>query len=266
MKLVAERAKYETFLAELDKNPGSKPANVVARVRADLAGSAYAEALPAAFSVGDAEGSVRDGLRQVSKLWSKVNAIAPAPAGVILPLKLPGVYALDQFDADRELLRKAYRALSDAEVELNLARGERNVLQDAIYEVLKTYRLKVPTAVTAGSPLLDTLPALTPPPGRTPAAVKAHAAWDATSGMARLTWDASTESDLKHYEVRAVAGDSYTTDDEVTLATVAANGVRELMSDFALDHPRLTVGYKVYVVLTTGNEKGSEALYVTRPA
>jgi len=35
MKLVAERAKYEKFLAELDKDPGSKPANVVARVRAD---------------------------------------------------------------------------------------------------------------------------------------------------------------------------------------------------------------------------------------
>jgi hypothetical protein len=35
MKLVAERAKYEKFLAELDKDAASKPANVVARVRAD---------------------------------------------------------------------------------------------------------------------------------------------------------------------------------------------------------------------------------------
>jgi predicted RNA-binding protein len=35
MKLVAERAKYEKFLVELDKDGASKPANVVARVRAD---------------------------------------------------------------------------------------------------------------------------------------------------------------------------------------------------------------------------------------
>jgi hypothetical protein len=35
MKLVAERAKYETFLRELEKDGASKPANVVARVRAD---------------------------------------------------------------------------------------------------------------------------------------------------------------------------------------------------------------------------------------
>ena len=37
MRIVAERAKYETFLRELDKDSGSKPANVVARVRADYA-------------------------------------------------------------------------------------------------------------------------------------------------------------------------------------------------------------------------------------
>jgi hypothetical protein len=35
MKLVSERTKYETFLRELETNPGNKPANVVARVKAD---------------------------------------------------------------------------------------------------------------------------------------------------------------------------------------------------------------------------------------
>ena len=35
MALVAERAKYEAFLAALEKDSASKPANVVARVRAD---------------------------------------------------------------------------------------------------------------------------------------------------------------------------------------------------------------------------------------
>jgi hypothetical protein len=35
MKLVGERSKYEAFLRELEANPGNKPANVVARVKAD---------------------------------------------------------------------------------------------------------------------------------------------------------------------------------------------------------------------------------------
>jgi hypothetical protein len=53
MKLVAERAKYEKFLAELDKDGASKPANVVARVRADYTSrlEAVAEKLKASHDV-----------------------------------------------------------------------------------------------------------------------------------------------------------------------------------------------------------------------
>ncbi len=53
MKLVAERAKYEKFLAELDKDGASKPANVVARVRADYTTklAAVAEKLRASHDV-----------------------------------------------------------------------------------------------------------------------------------------------------------------------------------------------------------------------
>ncbi len=80
-----------------------------------------------------------------------------------------------------------------------------------------------------------------------------------------MTWGASSEAALQQYEVRGVPGDNYTTDDEAVLATVLPTAAREFSTTFALSGPGLTAGFKVYVVLTTGNERGSEAKYVTRP-
>jgi hypothetical protein len=50
------------------------------------------------------------------------------------------------------------------------------------------------------------------------------------------------------------------------LGSVDKNSPREFATDFALGTPGLTAGFKVYVVLTMGNECGSEPVYVTRPA
>lgn len=235
------------------------------RIRADLPGSPFARVLPEAFSVGDAEDAVRDGLRQVSKLWAKVDAIAPTPPGLVLPLRLLGDYTLATFNTDRETLRTAYRELTDAGVELRVAREQRNDLQDRIYDILKNYRLKVPTALPAGHALIDSLPALTPPAGRTPAPVAAQAGWDAGSSQAKVTWAASPDDELKEYQVRGVPGDEYDTDDEAVLATVEPAAAREFFTPFALGSPGLTAGFKVYVVLKTGHERGSETVFVTRP-
>ena len=78
------------------------------------------------------------------------------------------------FNTDRDALRDAFRALSDAEVDLTLARGSRNKVQAAIYPKLKNYRLKVLGYGAAYPQLVESLPALTPPDGHTPAAVTAR--------------------------------------------------------------------------------------------
>ena len=44
-----------------------------------------------------------------------------------------------------------------------------------------------------------------------------------------------------------------------------AGGSREFLTDFSLTAPGLTAGFKVYVILDTGNERGSEAVFLTRP-
>ncbi|MFZ4764011.1 MAG: hypothetical protein ACOYMN_03580, partial [Roseimicrobium sp.] len=235
-----------------------------ARVRADLPDSPFARVLPAAFAVGDAEGPVRDALRQMSRLWTRINAIAPVPAGLVLPLALKSAYTLAAFDADREALRVAYGTLSTADVELRVAREERNDLQNTIYDILKSYRAKVPTVFAAGDALVESLPALTPSSGHTPDTVAVTGTWDAAATKAKLTWTESTDADLDHYDVRGVAGDTYVAADETVLASVPAAEAREFFTDFALSVPGLTAGYKVYVVLKAGNEHGSEPVFVTR--
>lgn len=236
-----------------------------ARVRGDLPESIFVNTLPTAFAVGEAEDAVRDGLRKISRLWTKINALSPAPAGVALPYKLAGDYTLAMFNTAREALRDAYRALSDAEVDLGLARATRNKVQDVIYPILKSYRQKITGLATTHPELVATLPKLTPEPGRTPSAVPPHATWEAASAQAKVTWPASSDADLEKFEVRGVPGDSYNTDDEVVLATVLPGGPREFLTDFGLTAAGLTAGFKVYVMLTTGNEKGSDPVYVTRP-
>ena len=180
-------------------------------------------------------------------------------------MELQGHYSRAQFDADRVALAEAYAALSDAEVELRLARAAREVLQDTIYDALKTYRLKVPTALPPAHPLVEKMPLLSPPPGHTPKPVVAQAAWDAETGKAKVTWEASAEADLKHYEVCGESGDSYVAEDETSLAIVPPDAAREVLSGFGLAAPGLTAGFKVYVVLNTDRQKGSAAVYVTRP-
>lgn len=236
-----------------------------ARVRGDLPGNPLVESLPEAFTVGEAESGVREALRKVNYIWTKVNALSPAPLGLTLPLTLNGDYALAAFTADRTALRAAYVALSNAEVDLSLARAERNKLQDVIYPILKSYRQKITGMARAHPEWVESLPRLTPEQGSTPAAVTAHATWNAPTEQAKITWNASTEADLEKFEVRGVAGDSYDTEDETVLATVLPDAAREFFTDFGLSAAGLTSGFKVYVVLHTGNEKGSDAVYVTRP-
>jgi hypothetical protein len=237
-----------------------------ARVRGDLAETPFPGALPLAFSVGEGEAIVREGLRKISRIWDKIDQLgSSSPPGLSTPYLLKDGYSLVTFNDDREALRTAYRTLSDAQVDIALARGVRNKVQDAIYPKLKAYRQKMTGYAAAFPALAESLPALTPADGHTPAAVAAQVVWDVPAGKAKVTWAASEEATIEHYEVRGSAGDDYETEDEVVLANVAPDGTRELLTDFALNTPGLTAGFKVYVILATGNERGSEPVFVTRP-
>jgi hypothetical protein len=233
-------------------------------VAGNLPGSRFERALPPLPDMDSAQGILSDAAGRLRAVWTALNA--STGLGLTLPLVLQGGYAEAQFATDMDALAPAYLLLAGKVATTRLVRESRNDLQDKIYPVLKAYRQVMPTMFPAGHALTDSLPALTPTTGATPAAVTAHGAWDAAASKAKVTWSASTDAALDHYEVRGVPGNAYTADDESVLATVDKAAAREFETEFALGTPGVVAGFKVYVVLTTGNEKGSDAVYITRPA
>ncbi len=52
----------------------------------------------------------------------------------------------------------------------------------------------------------------------------------------------------------------------MVIATRGPNDPREFVTTFGLTQPGAEIALKVYVILSTGNEAGSAALLVERPA
>ena len=113
--------------------------------------------------------------------------------------------------------------------------------------------------------MIDTLPRLSPLPGHTPASVNASAVFVAPN-ESRVIYDASTDSQSLEYQLRGTVGDHYDEEDAVVIASHGPNDPREFVTNFGLTQPGAQIALKVYVVLTTGNESGSAAMQVERPA
>lgn len=61
-------------------------------------------------------------------------------------------------------------------------------------------------------------------------------------------------------------GEDYSDEDAVVIATNLPGATREFITPFGLNQPGARIAMKVYVILTTGNEAGSAAMFVQRPA
>lgn len=70
---------------------------------------------------------------------------------------------------------------------------------------------------------------------------------------------------LASCQLRAVPVPDYDADDGQILATLPKGTAREFRSGFSLTGPGMSASFKVYIILTTGNEAGSESVSVTRP-
>ena len=112
---------------------------------------------------------------------------------------------------------------------------------------------------------MDSLPRLTPEPGSTPDGVIATAVWDAVLQAVKITWTASADANLSAYQIRFCAGPNYSTDNETVLGSVDPAAAREFVTSTGLSDPGIVVSFKVYVITSTGNEKGSNTVTVTRP-
>ena len=204
-------------------------------------------------------------LRRALRVWDLVNA-GPTPSGVTLPLKLGAAQDFARADlaaiiADLTAFRETQE---EAEFNRKIAREQRDAMERRIREILFTYARAVPLRLGPLHPLSDSLPRLTPLPGHTPKPVSLTASWDPEKQAARLQWTPSDDPKLSHYQVRWCHGPTYNKKQERTAIITATQGDHIAWTPTALEAPGATATYKVYVILTTENERASPAISVTR--
>ena len=129
---------------------------------------------------------------------------------------------------------------------------------------MKMYREGAENKFVLHPELIETLPRLSPLPGHTPQPVNASAVLEGTN-QSKVVYDASTDAMLESYQLRGSAGDEYNDEDAVVIATNAPGAPREFITPFGLNQPGAKIALKVYVILITGNEAGSAAMFVERP-
>ncbi len=280
--LVTDRAAVETAITDVQTKDNTaqvargdrdvRRANVKPRfvqfraaVTGQLPNTKYIPAIPKAPGFTQSPGIWRDALDDMANLWTTINTNNPPVSGFTPPLTLAGGYTILLFTGESGNLKNAFVAVGNAEQGAQMARENRDAVFAPVYQRLKQYRLAVQGIFPAGSALLDSLPSLTPRPGHTPDAVNVSAAWDATALKARIEYTASTDADLAEYELRACFGTSYKTSEEQVIGNNAPGDPRVFLTDQGLVAPGSKVFYKVYVKLTTGNEKGSKTVNVVRP-
>jgi hypothetical protein len=234
-----------------------------AKVRGSLPGTKWERRLPAVPGFGESRSKFCDPMESALNLWRRINN--DSALGQDAELLLRDNYIMGDFESDLNLLRTAYQQLGLKDDTLALEREERNDIQDKIQPVLKQYRILMPTFFKPDNALVDSLPLLSPTGGHTPEPVTATGAWDAAQGKGKITWTASTDADLDHYEVRWSPGTEYHADDESTLGNIQPGGALEFLTDKGLAEAGAKSLFRVCVVLKQGNERGSEPVSVTRP-
>lgn len=104
-----------------------------------------------------------------------------------------------------------------------------------------------------------------PAPGSTPDAVQLSGAFNPGTGDADLAWSEVTDPRVTHLELRGTVGPEYDPEDETIIATVAVTDPRVWTGSFGLLVPGSAASFKIYTITAHGNERGSNAVTLTRP-
>lgn len=231
-------------------------------IRGVLAGSSYVGRIPPLIDLSSNPGNWLIAMRDHRNLWADINA--SPPAGFTPPLLLTGGYALATFTTDTGNLETTFENLTLGEQDVDREVEERDAVYLAIRAQLVLYREAVPGRFPANHPLVLSLPRLTPLPGHTPEASVLSGEWNPLTNMADLSWTASVDPKLESYRVRRSGATPYNTNTEIAVGTLPP-GTLTLSTNAGLTVGGSTMGFKVYVHLTTGNEKGSNAVSITNP-
>jgi hypothetical protein len=221
--------------------------------------SRWTAMLPKAYSISEGMGRVIPPLDALQDMWTRYESAESA-------ITLMGGYDLADFTGELITLKARYTAHTAALNAAGVARGLRDEIQATLYDILKQYRQRIPSEFPEDSAILETLPRLTPLPGSTPPAVQLTATLDTATNQALLTWTPPESDTITTLQVRGSIGPEFDAEDDVLLATLPATGPHTWTGPFGLNAPGTAVAFKVYTLTAEGNEKGSNAAIVTRPA
>jgi hypothetical protein len=231
-------------------------------LRALLPGSSYGNVTPLVPPFSSAESTFLRAFDDMGNVWLAINADTTIP-GFTPPL-LIGTSALALFQTELAAMRTGFVAVTTAENDERIAREKRDALLPPARERMVQYRAMVEVLLGPTHPLTLSLPDIWPLPGSTPAAVTLSGAWNAGLGQAVFNWTASLAATLSHYELRMSPGATY---DSAT-ATVVGNNIPPGTTTFATAAGLAAAGdmasFKLFVILTTGNEAGSNTVTITR--
>lgn len=244
-------------------------------VRGRLANTSYAAALPLVVGTRSAPEDVVSNARDVENLWNDINDDVPMP-GLDGPLTIPALpmndpdgdpISIDRaaFIAEFDLLKTAVSAYQAAQLRSKKQRDNRDREKRRLSNIMRDYRAAIPGFFAPGDPIRESLPDLYPAPGHTPQPVVATGTWDVAAEKGKITFTPSEEPTLARYVLRYSPGEEYSTEDDITLGNVVPGEPLEFFTLAGLAAPGDTGLFRVYVVLQTGNEKGSNTVTLTRP-
>ncbi|MEK6259164.1 MAG: hypothetical protein AABP62_11160 [Planctomycetota bacterium] len=256
---------WEIAVGERDNTKGTlrqKLSQFRAMLRAVLPKSKYALAAPTLPNFGADESKFLGPFDDAASLWLRINADTTIP-GFTPPLVIGGLtQAL--FATAVAGMRTAYGQVRQADNDLNLGRKERQGLLNPAKERMIQYGSAVEGLFGPDHPLTQSLPRLFEAPGSTPEPMQLTGVWNPVTGMAEFSWTGPSNPNLDHFQMRVSIGSTY----DAATATVVGNipaGSTTFGTTERLENPGDEASFKLFVILTTGNEAGSNTVTITRP-
>jgi hypothetical protein len=249
------------------------------KVRGVLGHTTFPKSLPGLPAETDALKDILKAAEDVMDIWTAIDAIVvPPPPPVPLfqpplsiPVTVPGSNAVSQLPLLSALtrisaLRNGSATILSAQNGLQVMRPHRdNIWNNEILPILRAYTRRVQGDYPPDHAFVTSLPRLYPAGGHTPEAVNLTGSYNTTTNEGDYAWSASTEPMLDRIEVRQSPGPEYSDDAYTVLATFPPGGPLTFSTPAGFENPGQTSSVKVYVILTTGNERGSNTVTLTRP-
>lgn len=244
------------------------------KVRGLLSGTKWVNAVPLHPSIGDAQSRFCAPLDDAEDLWERIHGESALGVGKTIILQdrsvtPPAPVTLVDFTAKLAALKAQWRGLTRLELDLKLARGDRDAIQARMYPIMLNYRLVLPTYFGAGTPIGDALPRLTPEKGTTPDAAVIVGAWDAVAEAGVVTAQIPVQDGLKKARLLYSPGATWDADAASPVETKTLVGVNLadpliFTTAFALSTPGSHALFRVEIENETGNVASSNIVNIVR--